>query len=303
MESLNKEGLKIATDYFDHCDDEELLLRKLNIVRNFEQNMNLPPLLEPLRSCETVDSDDNPDKFLSSILVGNLSPGNENSKVNRNKHRKLRARVSSRDWVGVQIIVSDETCVPIHEPLDDLEKPRSLTQYIEKTKAASICRSPLKRPATLNSRAFSTATPSTGIVSMSSEEISNGDYSRLSVSLDSCLSRTSQERRSYIENSRKLRPKSSESVYSCSTKKSTSSECLSLQLSEKEDFLSFLEENGFSDDAGVLLSKMLRENTRLYLKRNLLRAEKELYSKVHQSNHESGKLGSVCEDRSVYFAI
>lgn len=283
-------------DYFDNCDNEELLLRKLKLVRDSEQHTNIPPLLEPLRSCDTIDSDDNPDKFLmKSISVVQLSPDFEKPQSNRKKQKKSRERACSRDWVGVQIIISDETCVPIHEPLDDMDKPRSLNQYIEKTKA--------KQPATLHSRAVSTATPSTGILSMSSEDISNGDYSRLSISMDSCLSRTSQERRLYIENSRKMRPNSSGSVTSSSTKNSLTSESLSVQLSENEDFLSFLEENSFSNLGGALLSKMLRENTRLYLKRNLLRSEKELYSKVHQSGHDSGKLGSVCEDRSVYFAI
>lgn len=304
---FSNQASHLKDDYFSNSENEQLLLHKLNAVRSSDQ-CPLPPLLEPLPSVETGESDDNPElllekAFLDSPVKGEQSKARNHhdlqaSTPHKKKSSKRRAKSDSKDWVGTCICVSSESCVPLNEPLDEMDAPTSLEQFLEKTKADVSSKRPIKRPSTQHSRAISNATPSTGILSMSSEEISNADYSRFSISLDSCVSRSSQERRLHIEKSRKMRPNSSGSTASLSTRKSID-DCLSVQLSEDDDLRSFMETNSFTSSGGSLLSKMLRESNRIHLKRDMLKAEKDLYCRVHKSLLDT----EICEDRSVYFAI
>jgi hypothetical protein len=297
------EGFHLKDDYFSNSDNEELLLNKLNAVGQCP----LPPLLEPLRSVESGESDENPDllfheNFKISSREGQRKgrdhPDPYSSMSPRKISSKRRAESVSKDWVGTCICVTNQSCVPLHEPLDEMDAPASLQQFLEKSNADALRKTPIKRPSSQHSRAISNATPSTGILSMSSEEISNADYSRFSISLESCVSRSSQERRLHIQKSRKMRPNSSGSIASFSTKKSLD-ETLSVQLSEDDDLRSFMETNRFSSSGGFLLSKMLRESNRIHLKRGMLKDEKDLYCRVHKNLLET----EICEDRSVYFAI
>lgn len=300
------ETLNLKDDYFSNCDNEQFLLNKLNATRSLGQCAP-PPLLKPLLSEESGESDNSPELLLPIDMAlsarGGQLKGREHDYLNspsspKRKSSKRRAAKVSKDWIGTSICIDHESCVPLHEPLDEMDVPKSLDEFIEKSKANNSSNRTIERPSTQYSRTVSNATPSTGISSMYSEEISNGDYSRFSISLDSCLSRSSHERRLHIEKSRKLRPKSSESTSSLSTKKSFD-ESLSVQLSEDDDLRSFMETNSFSSSGGSLLSRMLRESNRIYLKRDMLKDEKDPYCRVHKSLLET----EISEDRSVYFAI
>jgi hypothetical protein len=76
-------------------------------------------------------------------------------------------------------------------------------------------------------------------------------------------------------------------------------ERLHMQLQDQDDMRDFKRINNFSYDGDCLLSRILRESTRIQMKKDMLNSEKELYLQV--TNPVTPKTGE--EDRKVLFSI
>lgn len=79
---------------------------------------------------------------------------------------------------------------------------------------------------------------------------------------------------------------------------------LFLKLAEEEDLHDFQHINNFSYEGNYLFTRILRERTRIQLKRDMLHSsDKDLYIEIHKHARESDADTSKTRDRGVFFLI
>jgi hypothetical protein len=79
---------------------------------------------------------------------------------------------------------------------------------------------------------------------------------------------------------------------------------LFLKLAEEEDLHDFQHINNFSYEGNYLFTRILRERTRIQLKRDMLHSsDKDLYIEIHKHARESDAGTSKTRDRGVFFLI
>jgi len=109
--------------------------------------------------------------------------------------------------------------------------------------------------------------------------------------------------------SNRHRPMSAKSTSSSVVSESLEKQELYLKLSDEEDLKDFKHINNFTYEGDYLLSRILRERTRIELKRQMLSTpDKELYVETAKSELTKRETDSTCSesvygDRSVYFMI
>lgn len=294
----------IPGDYFE-C-NETMLVKKLNALRtragaDIQDPMVVPPLLESLVSSSLRSIDDDPQLFFADYNESRKTHGHEFSsddsieridgeQLSVHSHKStatVESEPESKSWQGSEIVLNatsfssstdDQASQDMLQAIADFDSEQSPRTVIK-----SIATFPLKHRAYEDMSTFTPGTASISAFSMHSGEGSHTEVHVLTKEFRNSLPAINDDDKDSSDRSGSdLSPRSLSSKRSQDYDNLQDQE-LFLKLSEEEDRRDFTHINNFSTDGDYLFQRLLRERTRIHMKREMLSTpDRELYIAAHK---------------------
>ena len=319
----------IKGDYFDFWPSEMALITKLNALCT--SPTRVPSLLPPhknVSSSNTITSVDDPELFLENLSndeefksFAGLPP-TPPRRSEKEPPKKLPFLNGRKNWEGEEIVLCIDPTLDSRERLESSEIGNSSESYkTGRSSLSSDIRSGALSPTPINStntthkrrgrRSPGQKVPSRkvvnfvedGIFSLSTERLNSpGQRSQASSETASIylnftnnlkvVNGDSSQRRKIIK--KFLRDKETKQL----------EDELFMRLAGEREIWDFTEKQNFSLEGDILLRKILRERTRLQMKKDMLGNERDFYLQIHGcSKKEVGKSRAKVDSESIYFAI
>lgn len=319
----------IKGDYFDFWPSEMALITKLNTICTSPTRVpNLLPPHKNVSSSNTVTSVDDPDIFFENLSndeefksFAGFPPAPSRRSEN-DPPKKLPLLNGRKNWEGEDIILRIDPSLNGRDRLDCSEIGNSSdSNKTGRSSLSSDIRSGALSPTPFDStntthkrrgrRSPGQKVQSKKVVSF----VEDGIFSLSTGRLNSPAERSqasSETTSTYLNFTNTLKEVNGDSSqrrnlvkkFLRDKEKKQLEDELFMRLASERKIWDFTEKQNFSLDGDILLRKILRERTRLQMKKDMLGDERDFYLQIHGcSKKEVGKSRAKVDSESIYFAI